>query len=308
MPVHGRELPSWFRWIAPWSTLDDDVTTGSTRLLLRLYEETGEERYRRGAERGLDLLLASQLPGGGWPLTHRPRLLRTLSPSFEDLPSLNDAATASVIQTLLLGDRILERPDLVAAARRGGDWLVAAQLPEPAPGWAQQYDENTQPVPGRAFEPVAAASWETRHAIEALLALSEVGEEQRYCQTIDSSARWLTRSALSPGCWARFLSLEDGQPIFVDARGEPVAGPGQAKRPYRWIGDFGISQVLTRLGKTPGTDETLSRISGDAGDCPGTARRSQPRSETWNPRARIGEAASQIALGHEPRPSVCPRP
>lgn len=305
MPVHGEELAFWFRWYVPWATLDDDVTTGAIRLLLRLYEATDEPRYLEGAERGLALLVEAQLPSGAWPLTHRPAWLRTVTPSFEDLPSLNDAATASVIRTLILGAEILDRPDLLNAAVRGGDWLIRARYPAPNAAWAQQYDESGRAVPGRAFEPVALASWETRHALDALVALSRSVDDDRYCVAIQESLEWLARSALAPGCWARFLSPETGEPMYLDIDGNLVEHARQAKRPYRWTGDYGIPALFAELEIEEAPFEVTPRIAGDAGDCPDAPRRARRRIGTRNPRARIGEAGSRMGASREPAPSPC---
>lgn len=305
MPVHGSDLAFWFKWYVPWATLDDDVTTGAVRLLLRLYEATGDTRYLAGAERGLALLVEAQLPSGAWPLTHRPVWLRTVTPSFEDLPSLNDAATASVIRTLILGADILERPDLLDAAIRGGDWLVRARYDAPNAAWAQQYDEGGRAVPGRAFEPVALASWETRHALDALVALSRAVDDDRYCVAIEESVEWLARSALGPGCWARFVSPETGQPMYLDIDGNLVDHPHQAKRPYRWTGDYGIPALFAELDVEEATAEIVPRIAGDAGDCPDAPRRARRRFGGRNPRARIGEAGSRMGSSGTTLPSPC---
>lgn len=305
MPVHGQDLAFWFKWYVPWATLDDDVTTGAVRFLLRLFEATGDPRYRAGAERGLDLLVRAQLRSGAWPLTYRPVWLRTVTPSFEDLPSLNDAATASVISTLLLGAEVLNRPDLVEAAAGGGDWLVASRFADQSAGWAQQYDEEGRPVPGRAFEPVALASWETKHALGALAELARVRPEERYCTAIEEGLAWLESTALSPGCWARFISLDTGAPVFLDIDGHPVPSAVQAKRPYRWTGDYGIPSLFTQLGRVPPSEEVTPRIPGDAGDCPGSPRRARRRRAARNPRARIGEAGSQMGLARAPLPPPC---
>jgi hypothetical protein len=314
MPAYGNQLATWFRLIVPWVTLDDDVTPGAVRLLLSLWKETGDERYRRAAEGGLDLLLQAQLPSGAWPLTWRPALLRWLSPSFEDQPSLNDEATAAVIPTLLLGARLLDRPDLLAAARRAGDWLIEAQGKEEAggAGWAQQYDDARQPVPARAFEPVALATWETKHAIEALLELARATGDHRYCEAAVRALRWLVRSAIAPGCWARFYALEGGDPIYLDIEGKPVASVLQAKRPYRWQGDFGIPALLAEIGLDAsgatlraGQASALPRLPGDAGECPHAPRREVPRIEIRNPRVRIGEAGTRMALARDARSLPC---
>jgi hypothetical protein len=307
MPVRGSELAAWFRWYAPWATLDDDVTTGTTRLLLRLFEVTGEDRYRRSAIRALDLLLEAQLPSGAWPLTHRPTWIRAVSPSFEDLPSLNDGATASVIETLILGAEVLDRPDLLAAAVRGGDWLVASRFPAPMPGWAQQYDESGRPVPGRRFEPVALATWESRLALDALLSLERAVGDGRYCEAVQEGLDWLEGAAISPGCWPRYLSLEAGTPVYLDFDGRPVDNPTQAKRPYRWTGDYGIPDLLFRAGRAFPPEMVTPRIPGDAGDCPGTPRRIRSRIESRNPRARIGASGTRLAAQRASAEVPCAR-
>ncbi len=107
VPVRGASMPIWFRWLNQWTALDDDVTSGTTRFLLALWRATDDGKYRDGARRGLDLLRAAQLANGAWPLTWRPGWLRWLSPSFEDWPSTNDAATAGPIEALLQGSGML---------------------------------------------------------------------------------------------------------------------------------------------------------------------------------------------------------
>lgn len=310
MPVNGTQLATWFRAIAPWATLDDDVTSGAVRVLLELWQRTGDERYRAAAERGLDLLLAAQLENGAWPLTWRPRLRRWLSPSFEDLPSLNDAATTAVIDTLLFAAKALERPELLEPARRGGDWLIRVRTPLPYAGWAQQYSSEGEPVAGRAFEPVALAAWETRHAMSALEALAAATGDPRYCEPLRETLVWLERAQLREGCWARFYSLADGSPIYLDRTGAAVGDPRRAKRPYRWTGDFGIPHLEQRLGLLEVTPEERAtrapyRPNGDSGVCPGEYRWEFPRVNAPNPRVRIGILATRLAALDEPPRSFC---
>src|SRR6185369_14427983 len=173
LPVEGDTTPWWFRWTADTrAMLDDDVTPGTVRLLLALWTATGDARYRTAAEHGLDLMTEAQLASGAWPLDARPSWLRRLHPHYEDQPALNDGATPFAITTLIEASRLLGRPELLTYARRGGDWLLAVQKPTHG-GWAQQYTMAGEPASARAFEQPALASWETRHAVEALLALAE---------------------------------------------------------------------------------------------------------------------------------------
>jgi len=300
MPVEGSRLAWWFVWLAPRIHLDDDVTTGAIGFLLALSEATGELRYRRAAERGLALLLEAQLPSGAWPPVHRPAWLRAVRSSREDRASLNDGTTPLAIETLLAAWRVLGRSELLAAARRGGEWLIAAQGAAPQAGWAQQYDERGRPARMRRFELPALATWETRHAADALEALAEATGEERWCSAVREAGRWLATAAMRPGCWPRFVTVGTGQPLFVDATGEAVAL--EAARPgYDWTGDFGIPFLLWRLGLHDGPPPP-QRPPGDPGSCPGV---SQPLRAAGGPRALAADAAILVARRAGPRRSVC---
>ena len=315
MPVHGTRLARWFRVLNRWTALDDDVTSGAARFLAELWSLSGEPAYRDAAGRAFDLLVAAQLPGGAWPLTWRePRALNRISPSFEDLPSTNDAATSGPIEALLVGARLLGRADLRDAARRGGDWLLRVQGPANRAGWAQQYTPEGAPAPGRRFEPVGFASWESRAMLDALLALAREPGGARYCAAVPGAVAWLVASPLSAGCWARLYDLDEGRPLFVARDGQRVASAADAKRPYKWTGDFGIPGLLATLGLdargaalAPDAARPPRRIPGDAGRCPDEERAGAhaTRDDPPNPRARIAHAAVLLAATTEPPASPC---
>jgi hypothetical protein len=294
----------WFRALVHWTTLDDDVTSGPIRLLLALWQETGVERYRTAAERGLDLLLHAQLPSGAWPLTWRAAWVRALSPSFEDLPSLNDAATASVITAMLAGATTLGRDDLLDAARRAGDWLIRVQAAAPHAGWAQQYDAAGEPAAGRRFELPALASWETRYAVEALLALAAATGDARFCAPVPAALRWLADTAIGPDCWARYYDPASGEAFFAAADGRRVSTLERARRGYAWIGDFGIPALLAdfELADANGRPEPLRRyrLAGDSGVC-GGERSSEDKIDSSLARSRIAGAGVRLASS-EPHP------
>jgi hypothetical protein len=314
MPVYGNRLAWWFQLIVPGTTLDDDVTSGAVRFLLALWETTRNSRYRDSAVRALDLLQTAQLPSGAWPLTWRPVWRRMLSPSFEEWPSLNDAATVGPIYACIDGARSLQRPELLAAAKRGGEWLIQARNPAPNAGWSQQYTPDGRPAPGRRFEPTGLAAWESRHALEALQALAEATGEQRFCAPFPETVAWLQRSALSPGCWARLYSIDSNSPVYMDQQGNFVSTTEQAKRPYRWTGDFGIPALFASLGlDTTGrrfspdtsTNEVTWYLPGDTGYCSSNTTEQTKDIHTVSPRARVSTAASQLARLAPTRYSAC---
>jgi hypothetical protein len=297
-PVHGAAVPAWFRWTVPGIPMDDDVTPGATRLLLTLAAATGDARYRERAERALALLLRAQLASGAWPRIWRPGWMRVVRPTYADLPTLNDGATPYVIETLLVAYRLLGRPELLDAARRGGNWLVRVRGLPPQAGWAQQYGFDDHPAGARAFEPPAVSSWESRYAIEALLALAGVTRDERYCATIPDAVRWLSRSVLAPGCWSRLYTLGTNRPLFVRRDGEPVATAHDAGAGYRWTGDFGIPGLLARLDMG---DPAPRRIPGDPGACPAQ----ETPAEHDGPRRLIARAAVLVGERTPTGPAPC---
>jgi hypothetical protein len=307
VPVHGTRPALWFRLFARWTTLDDDVTPGAARFLLALWEITQESRYRDAAERALDLLLRAQLPSGAWPLTWRPALLRRLSPTFEDLPSTNDAATTGAIMATLAGARVLARPDLLAAARRGGEWLRRSRGKAPLAAWAQQYADG-RPVGGRRFEHPALASWESRLAVDALLALASATGDLSYCRPVAAALRWLAEAAVEPGCWARFYDAASGRAFYVDAAGRRVASVANARRGYAWRGDYGIPALLHAVGLDaalpPQEAPARERLPGDSGVCAGE-RSSEEKLVSRHTRSRIAGTGVLLGALEPPERGAC---
>jgi hypothetical protein len=301
LPAIGTTTPCWFRAVADTrAMLDDDVTPGAVRFLVALWQATGDVRYRAAAERGIALMEAAQLPFGPWPLDARPAWLRRVRPHYEDQPALNDGATPFAITTFLTVAPALGRSDLVAAARRAGDWLLAVQTAGADVGWAQQYTAGGAPAPARAFELPALASWETRHAIDALVALAGATGDRRYCAGALAAARWLDRVRVGPSCWARFYDVADGSPIFVDAEGRRVRSSTEARPGYSWMGEFGIPATLERLGLAQGTSPR--RLPGDPGHCPEDPSPPRPLAGA---RAVIADAAIALAAAAAQPPNPC---
>jgi hypothetical protein len=305
MPARGTGPAWWFTWSVLRTAIDDDVTPGSVRALLALWQVTGDPCHRAAAERGLAFLLERQLPDGAWPLVARPRWKQWVYRDFEDRPTLNDGATTQTIVTLLAAARALDRPELAAAARRGGDWIMSARHAPPQAGWAQQYDEAGAPVPARRYERVALASWETRHALTALLALADATGDAVYCAPVEDAARWLQGSQIAPGCWARFYELGTNRPLYFNERREAVGTPAEAHQPYDWTGDFGIPYLLSRLGAANPGGIPTPRVPGDPGLCPNPTAVPFDPVTAADPRQVIAYAANLAAALTPPPASAC---
>ena len=215
------------------TTLDDDTTTAALRFLLRLDDALDGEnpRLTAAARRAADAIVAAQRSNGGWPQNWSTEPTPDTAPSASaatipkdwprtwgnDWPGryfLNDDVAGQAIRTLLdaydhFGDiRYRE------AAIRGGEFLLAARLPEPQPGWAQQYDERMQPCWDRRFEPPAISGEETQDAVRILIELAERTGEGRFLKGLKATVAYLERSQTAPGKLARFYELGTNRPLY----------------------------------------------------------------------------------------------
>src|SRR4029077_9180464 len=101
-----------------------------------------------------------------------------------------------------------------AAAERGGAFLILAQMPEPQPAWAQQYDRKMHPVWDRKFEPPAITGLESQDALETLLLLHRKTGDRKYLAPIPRALDYLKKSRLPDGRIARFYELKTNRPFY----------------------------------------------------------------------------------------------
>lgn len=237
----------WFDWKqrkmkGNLTTYDDDVTQSAIRLLIQWDAELKfqDAEIHDAALYSLNSLLGAQYPAGGWSSSWDRFPER--SPSEEKFPIqkaalpatvsqqwpkdftgcyvLNDSQMTNCIDTLLLAWRIYGEEKYLAAAKRAGDFLILAQLPEPQASWAQQYDAQMQPCWCRAFEPPAVTGGESQKIILSLIAVFEATQDKKYLAPIPAALAWFKRSELPGGKLARFYEVKTNRPIYFER------GPG----------------------------------------------------------------------------------
>lgn len=233
----------------PASTLDDNVTQGALRLLMRVDRELGfqDPKIHEASLYALDQLARAQYPNGAWPQRFRrvadPGLPATRSAAYPDSwprewpgpdyrhhYTLNDNAILDVIDTFLEATRIYGEPRYRAVAEKGGDFLVLAQMPDPQPAWAQQYDSRMHPAWGRIFEPPSVTGSESQAVLQMLLVLYRETGRKKYLEPFPGAVEYLRKSNLpSDGPWrqeggrcgpdalclARFYELGTNHPLFI---------------------------------------------------------------------------------------------
>lgn len=265
----------WHNWRAHknknnYSTFDDDVSQAATRLLVRVDHALGgkDEEIKEAADFALETIMATQYPAGGWsanfdshPTAPPPASMypvkggnypadwpRKWPKDFSGCYVLNDNTHATLMSTLTLAYQLRGDQKYLDAAKRGGDFLVTAQMPDPQPAWGQQYNAEMQPVWSRAFEPTAICGRESQAAMWALLKLSAVSGDKKYLPPVAKAITYL-RTVLLPGNQlARFYEIQTNKPLYFE-RGEGGKGfeltysDKKASSNYGWKWDSELDAI-----------------------------------------------------------------
>jgi hypothetical protein len=143
---------------------------------------------------------------------------------------------------MLEAARIYNEPRYLASAEKGGEFILLAQMPEPQPGWAQQYDRDMHPAWARQFEPPSITGGESQNVMRALLLLYRETGNQKYLEPIPRALAYYRRSMLPDAanpsevrrracktgapCMARFYELQTNRPLYI-TKGTRVTAVGQ---------------------------------------------------------------------------------
>lgn len=229
------------------STLDDDTTQSATAFLAELDAalDFKNEKIHEAAQYALKRLLAVQYPNGGYgqrfdggkrinadpqrfPVKRAEFPPEGTEPTHEkdysQFYTLNDNLVRDLLRTFFVAAEVygiekdgvlIPNEKYVAAARRLGDFLILAQLPEPQPAWAQQYDFQMRPCWARKFEPAAVTGGESQSAIDTLLELYLFTGDKKYLEPIPRAVAYLERSKLPDGKLARFYEMRTNRPLYM---------------------------------------------------------------------------------------------
>jgi len=227
------------------TTFDDDTTQAALRFLMRLDQRLKfqEVKVHEPVEFALRAVLRAQYPNGGWPQGYErfpdPSAYPVRKASVpDDWPrvwpgsqqywlryTLNDNVLINLVERLLEAERIYRGPsargrfeDLSgqcrAAAEKAGDFLILAQMPEPQPAWAQQYDFEMHPAWARKFEPPAVTGGESQGVLRCLLRLFEETGQRKYLEPVPRALAYFQRSRLPDGRLARFYEMGSNRPLY----------------------------------------------------------------------------------------------
>jgi hypothetical protein len=264
-----------------YSTLDDGITSTALRFLIHADQgcQFQDAAIHEAARLALDALLAAQFPNGGFPqvwLGPSPAqpLVAARYPDYDwrtenrikeywNLYTLNDGVVGYVASTLLDGLAIYQDERCRAALIRLGDFLLLAQMPDPQPAWAQQYDFQMRPVWARRFEPPAVAGRESQDAIATLMKIYELSGDEKYLAPIPRALAYLKSSLLPDGRLARYYELRTNRPLYMTRKYELTFDDSDVPPHYGWksaseIGELEQRFARIRSSRTPGSADAAA--------------------------------------------------
>lgn len=271
--------PNW-NYIA---TLDNDTTWSQIRFLahvvtalLAAHRDADAAPFRAAVQRGVEYLLNSQYPNGGWPQVW------PLEGLYHDAITQNDDAMLHAIEILRsVSDRSpdykflprsLEKRSGVAAAR-GIQCLLKLQIVENGVKtvWADQYDPLTlKPTSARNYEMAALTSGESASIVQFLMkfqnptpqATAAVRDAAAWFKEVEifgyrygsgnfladrrsPAGRKLEKDPGAGPIWARFYQIGTNKPIFGD-RDKTIHDDvndlsRERRNGYAWYNDQGIA-------------------------------------------------------------------
>lgn len=234
------------------SSLDDGITQSALTFLMRIDQvlKFQDREIHDAASTALDALLNAQFANGGFsqvwvgPAEPRP-VIKARFPDYDwrtehrmkeywAMYTLNDDVARFVAETLVTAHEVYQDPRAISALRKLGDFLILAQLPDPQPAWAQQYDKEMCPAWARKFEPPAVTGDESEDAMEALLIIHAHTDDAKYLEPIPRAIAYLRRSLLPDGRLARFYELKTNKPLYMNSKYELTYDDNDVPQHYAW--------------------------------------------------------------------------
>jgi PelA/Pel-15E family pectate lyase len=217
------------------SSLDDGQTQAALQMLIRADRALGfkHDKIHDAAVYGLKALLQAQFPNGGFPQGWRGPVERkpVVKAKFPDYDwktkgkirdywacyTLNDNLAGTVADTLITAHQVYRDEKYKAALEKLGDFLILAQMPDPQPGWCQQYNDDMVPIWARKFEPPAITGWESQDVLETLIKVYRHTGKKKYLEPIPRALKYFKEKCLLPdGKVARYYELRTNKPLYVD--------------------------------------------------------------------------------------------
>lgn len=221
------------------ATFDDNVTTGASEFLLRLYLEKKDSLVKVALDKATDMIIESQYDFGLWPqrwplMYNHPN--SDGSPDYTSCYTLNDDVTINNINYLEKVAYYLKDKRADEACLRAKRALMEIRTENPNAGWADQFYLDKTPAKARDFEPAAISSKMTRDCIRLMCRFYSESGDSSYLRVLPPAVEFLEKSSLSKEdiiksgkevpegsiLCPRFIEQDTGLPLYLHRKGKHV--------------------------------------------------------------------------------------
>lgn len=250
------------------ATMDNGATSTQLRFLAKVFEQTGQERFKESVLKGVNYLLESQYENGGWPQYYPIRKGYYEHITFNDDAMVNTMRFLKEIYSVKGEFEVLELSDEIKeearnAFEKGLLCILNTQIyvdGKPTV-WCAQHDKNTlAPAKARSYELESfsgsesvgivlllmsidnptdaiitaingAIAWFEEHKIEGI-------RIERINNKEDRDDRKVVEDSNAKPLWGRFYDLQTGMPFFCSRDGVKKSSLAEIsyerRNGYRW--------------------------------------------------------------------------
>lgn len=210
-------------------TYDDDVTSDAARLLLKMYLEKKDPKYKSALDKAINFILKSQYPIGGWPQRYplKDGFSKSGHPDYSAYFTFNDNVIWENVNFLIQCFQALGEKRLLDPIHRGMNFYLLSQQPNGA--WGQQYTMKMEPAGARSYEPPAYLPSATLENCFLLIKFYQYTGDRKYLEAVPQAIKWLEKvklptSMTQGGKYTHPLYVEPGteKPLFVHRKGSNV--------------------------------------------------------------------------------------
>jgi PelA/Pel-15E family pectate lyase len=260
------------------SILDNGATHTQMRYLVRVYDATRLERFKKAFLKAVDYLLRAQYDNGGWPQRYPNPSGYSRYITFNDNAMIGAMTVLRDIAERKPGYAFVDeqhRRKAEKAVQKGIECILKCQIivDDRRTAWCQQHDEKTlEPRPARIYEKVSNCAGESIGVVKFLMSIDKPTE--KVIQAVQGAVAWfdrvklsgirqvnkpdesergydkvIIRDAAAPPIWARFYQIGTNRPIFCGRDGiikSSLAEIEHERRTgYSWYG-YGPATLLAR--------------------------------------------------------------
>ncbi len=148
-----------------------------------------------------------------------------------------------MIETMFTAYDIYHDGRFLESARLGGEFFLLAQMPDPQPGWAQQYNRDMHPAWARRFEPPSISGGESQGVMMTLMRLYDRTGDERFMEPIPRALAYYRASLRPDGRLARFYELETNRPLYFTKDYQLTYSDADMPTHYAFIVDSRLDSI-----------------------------------------------------------------